>query len=88
MAKAVGIDLGTTFSAIVYMGDDGKPQMIRNRDGDNITPSVVNFDENGEPMVGKLAKDMSVEHDADTVMFVKRYMGDETWSFPVGDTEY
>ena len=88
MAKAVGIDLGTTFSAIAYMGSDGKPQIIRNRDGDNITPSVVNFDENGEPMVGKLAKEMSVEHDADTVMFVKRYMGDAKWAFPVGDTEY
>jgi molecular chaperone DnaK len=88
MSKAIGIDLGTTFSAVAYLDDDGKSKIIRNRDGDNTTPSVVNFDENGEPLAGRLAKDMSIEHDADTVMFVKRYMGDPDWAFPVGDKEY
>ena len=88
MAKAVGIDLGTTFSAVAYIDEDGKPKILRNRDGDNLTPSVVNFDENGQPLVGRLAKEMSVENTDSTIMFVKRYMGVPSWKFPVGEEEY
>ena len=88
MAKAVGIDLGTTFSVIAYIDEGGKPKILRNRDGDNLTPSVVNFDENGEPLVGRLAKEMSIDNTDSTIMFVKRYMGAPSWKFPVGDEEY
>jgi len=88
LVKAVGIDLGTTFSAVAYIDEEGKPKILRNRDGDNLTPSVVNFDENGEPLVGRLAKEMSVDNTDSTIMFVKRYMGAPSWKFPVGEEEY
>lgn len=79
----VGIDLGTTFSAVAYVDDSGKAQIIPNRDGDRTTPSVVLF-EDGVPIVGKEAKANSVTDSLNVSQFVKRQMGDKSFHF---DTE-
>ena len=61
MSKVVGIDLGTTYSAIAYLNDHGKSEIMANREGEQITPSVVLFD--GEmPIVGSIAKKSAVFH--------------------------
>lgn len=77
----VGIDLGTTYSAIAYLGEDGKPIVIPNREGERLTPSVVNFDSQGNPAVGSEAKRMSVENSENTVQYIKRSMGENSWKF-------
>lgn len=70
----VGIDLGTTNSAIAYVDEYGNPQIISNREGNRTTPSVVLFD--GEtPIVGEIAKDESIISPESTIQFIKRYMG-------------
>ncbi|GAB3404971.1 Hsp70 family protein [Flindersiella endophytica] len=77
---SVGIDLGTTYSAVARVGELGKPEILPNRDGENITPSVVLFD--GErPIVGTMAKRSVVSAPLDVVQFVKRPMGDASWRF-------
>jgi molecular chaperone DnaK len=53
----VGIDLGTTDSAIAYMNKDGRPEIITNREGKRLTPSAVMFDDDGTVVVGDIAKD-------------------------------
>lgn len=80
MGKVIGIDLGTTFSVIAKINDEGKPEIIPNREGERITPSVVFFDGN-EPVVGSIAKRSAVSNPLDTVQFVKRQMGDPAWKF-------
>jgi molecular chaperone DnaK len=76
--------LGTTFSAVAYLGDDGKPRVLPNREGEDETPSVVFFppgDGKDEPLVGTMAKNsISVSSD-DVVQFVKRSMGNPDWRF-------
>ncbi|HEY6738337.1 MAG TPA: Hsp70 family protein [Actinopolymorphaceae bacterium] len=80
MGHTIGIDLGTTFSAAAKVNDLGKPEIIGNRDGENITPSVVLFQ--GEiPIVGSMAKRSAATAPLDTVQFVKRAMGDPSWRF-------
>lgn len=59
MGKYIGIDLGTTFSCMAYINEDGQPQIIPNSEGDNITPSSVLFDGN-TTVVGKEAKSQSI----------------------------
>lgn len=86
MSKVVGIDLGTTYSAIAYINKYGKPEIIPNRDGERITPSVVLFDED-TVIVGSIAKRSAVANPLDTVQFVKRRMGDQK-EFYVGDKSY
>lgn len=72
--KAIGIDLGTTFSAAAHIDDYGKPQIIPNSESERITPSVILFeDENA--VVGTLAKNNSVAEPERIVDFVKREMG-------------
>src|SRR5207249_5213936 len=72
--KAVGIDLGTTFSAVAHIDAYGKPQIIPNAESERITPSVILFD--GESaIVGTLAKNNSVSEPEKIVDFVKREMG-------------
>lgn len=60
MGKAIGIDLGTTNSAVAILRSDGKPEVLRNQEGDPTTPSVILFQDFGtgedEPLVGALAK--------------------------------
>jgi len=75
MGKIVGIDLGTTYSVIAYMNKYGKAEIIHNREGDRITPSVVLFD--GEmPLVGSIAKRSASATPLNVIQFVKRQMGD------------
>ncbi len=76
----VGIDLGTTNSAIAYVNEHGRPQMIPNREGDYVTPSVVFFD-GSEPIVGSIAKRSAVLDPLNVVQFVKRQMGISAWTF-------
>src|ERR1700680_2733650 len=72
--KAIGIDLGTTFSAAAHIDAYGKPQIIPNSESERITPSVILFD--GETaIVGTLAKNNSVSEPEKIVDFVKREMG-------------
>jgi molecular chaperone DnaK len=72
--KAVGIDLGTTFSAIAHIDSYGKPQIIANTDTERITPSVIFFDANNV-IVGTVAKNNAVAEPEKIVDFVKREMG-------------
>lgn len=73
MAK-IGIDLGTTNSLAAYFTDDG-PKIIPNAFGENLTPSIVSIDENGEILVGKIAKERLITHPELTAATFKRYMG-------------
>jgi len=78
--KAVGIDLGTTFSAIAHIDAYGKPQIIPNAESERITPSVILFDE-GTAIVGTLAKQNAVAEPEKIVDFVKREMGKSKTEF-------
>lgn len=84
MGHVVGIDLGTTYSAVATLGADGVPQILPNAEGESTTPSVVFFqdiDGADEPMVGSMAKHMAGTSPDDVVQFVKRHMGDPNWRF-------
>ena len=72
--KAVGIDLGTTFSAVAHIDPYGKPQIIPNAESERITPSVILYD-NGNVIVGTVAKNNSVAEPEQIVDFVKREIG-------------
>ncbi len=74
MAKAVGIDLGTTFSVIAVMESD-EPKVIPNKEGSRTTPSVVAFKETGEIIVGAVAKRQAITNAENTVFSIKRFMG-------------
>jgi len=80
MSVAVGIDLGTTFSAIAYVNQHGIPEVLPNAEGDRITPSVILF-EDEEVIVGNYAKQAAVVYPEQVVEFVKRHMGDTKYSF-------
>ena len=72
--KAVGIDLGTTFSAVAHIDAYGKPQIIPNSENERITPSVILFDDD-TVIVGTLAKNSAVAEPEKIVDFVKREIG-------------
>src|SRR4029079_19281316 len=74
MAKAVGIDLGTTNSVVAVM-EGGKPTVITNSEGSRLTPSVVGFTRTGERLVGQLAKIQAVLNPENTIYSVKRFIG-------------
>jgi len=79
----IGIDLGTTYSAAAYLDQNGQPQMIPNREGENTTPSVVMF-ENGDEnsiVIGSQAKECAGIDPYNVVQFIKRESGNQTWSF-------
>ena len=78
--RAVGIDLGTTFSAIAHVNKHGVPEILHNAEGDRITPSVILFDED-EVIVGNYAKQSAVVYPEQVVEFVKRHMGDPDFAF-------
>jgi len=80
MAKVVGIDLGTTYSAIATVNSHGKAEIIVNREGERITPSVVLFDADA-PIVGSIAKRSAIASPLNVVQFVKRQMGNPSWKF-------
>jgi len=81
MARAVGIDLGTTNSVVCVL-EGGEPTVITNTEGARTTPSVVAFAKNGEVLVGEVAKRQAVTNIERTVRSVKRHMGDGSWRFP------
>jgi len=74
MAKAVGIDLGTTNSVVAVM-EGGKPTVIINSEGNRLTPSVVGFTNTGERLVGQLAKRQAVLNPENTIYSAKRFIG-------------
>ena len=74
MAKILGIDLGTTNSAMAVM-EGGEPTIIVNAEGDRTTPSVVGFRKDGERVVGKAAKNQAVTNPENTVSSIKRFVG-------------
>jgi molecular chaperone DnaK len=81
MARAVGIDLGTTNSVVAVL-EGGDPTVVANAEGARTTPSVVAFAKNGEVLVGEVAKRQAVTNVERTARSVKRYMGDTDWRFP------
>ncbi|MEU3522447.1 molecular chaperone DnaK [Streptomyces sp. NPDC038707] len=81
MARAVGIDLGTT-NSVVSVLEGGEPTVITNTEGARTTPSVVAFAKNGEVLVGEVAKRQAVTNVERTVRSVKRHVGDAQWRFP------
>ena len=81
MGKIYGIDLGTTYSAIAVIDEFGKPEIIPNREGERITPSVVLFDDDENPLVGQLALNQAKYSPLNCIQFVKRYMADPTWKY-------
>src|SRR5688500_1467466 len=74
MAKVIGIDLGTTNSAVAYM-EGGEPTIIPNAEGGRITPSVVAFTKSGERLVGQVAKRQAITNPENTIYSIKRFMG-------------
>jgi len=74
MAKAIGIDLGTTNSVVSVM-EGGQPVVIENKEGSRTTPSVVAFSKKGERLVGLLAKRQAVTNSKNTIYSVKRFIG-------------
>ncbi len=86
MARAVGIDLGTT-NSVVSVLEGGEPTVIANAEGQRTTPSVVAFAKNGEVLVGEVAKRQAVTNVDRTIRSVKRHMGTD-WSVDIDDKKY
>jgi molecular chaperone DnaK len=86
MARAVGIDLGTTNSAVAVL-EGGEPTIIANAEGGRTTPSVVAFAKNGEVLVGEIAKRQAVTNIERTIRSVKRQIGTD-WSHKIDDKNY
>jgi molecular chaperone DnaK len=86
MARAVGIDLGTT-NSVVSVLEGGEPTVIANAEGARTTPSVVAFAKNGEVLVGEVAKRQAVTNVDRTIRSVKRHMG-ESWSVEIDDKKF
>ena len=86
MARAVGIDLGTTNSVVAVL-EGGEPTVIANSEGSRTTPSVVAFAKNGEVLVGQSAKNQAVTNTDRTIRSVKRHMGSE-WSVAIDGKVY
>ncbi|MCW2674460.1 MAG: Heat shock protein Hsp70, partial [Frankiales bacterium] len=76
MARAVGIDLGTT-NSVVSVLEGGEPSVIANAEGSRTTPSIVAFAKNGEVLVGEVAKRQAVTNVERTIRSVKRHMGSD-----------
>jgi len=87
MARAVGIDLGTTNSVVAVL-TGGEPEVIANAEGSRTTPSVVAFAKNGEVLVGEVAKRQAVTNVDRTIRSVKRHMGDPSWKVEIDGKTY
>ena len=86
MARAVGIDLGTTNSAVSVL-EGGEPTVIANAEGFRTTPSIVAFTKDGEVLVGETAKRQAVTNVDRTIASVKRHIGTD-WTFQVDEKKY
>jgi len=82
MARAVGIDLGTTNSVVAVL-EAGEPVVIPNAEGSRITPSVVGFSKTGEILVGEVAKRQAITNPDRTVRSIKREMGRKDWKIDI-----
>src|SRR5690625_2954109 len=78
MTQRIGIDLGTTFSAVAYINKYGQPEMIRHENGNTAIPSVINFTEN-DILIGDAAKERQAFGDPDIASFFKRSMGEDEY---------
>ncbi|MBF6329037.1 molecular chaperone DnaK [Nocardia transvalensis] len=87
MARAVGIDLGTTNSVIAVL-EGGEPVVVANSEGSRTTPSIVAFAKNGEVLVGQPAKNQAVTNVDRTVKSVKRHMGENNWNIDIDAKKY
>lgn len=86
MARAVGIDLGTTNSVVTTL-EGGEPQVLANAEGFRTTPSVVAFSKNGDVLVGEIAKRQAVTNVDRTISSVKRHMGSD-WKTNIDGKDY
>ena len=86
MARAVGIDLGTT-NSVVSVLEGGEPVVVANAEGSRTTPSVVAFAKNGEVLVGQPAKNQAVTNVDRTIRSVKRHIGTD-WTVAIDDKKY
>jgi molecular chaperone DnaK len=86
MAKAVGIDLGTTNSVVAAM-EGGEPTVIANAEGDRTTPSIVAFSKSGEILTGEVAKRQAVTNPERTLASVKRHVG-TNWTVEIDEKAY
>ncbi|HET7237349.1 MAG TPA: molecular chaperone DnaK [Actinomycetota bacterium] len=82
MARAVGIDLGTTNSVVAVL-EAGEPVVVPNAEGSRTTPSVVGFSKNGEIVVGEVGKRQAITNPDRTVRSIKRHMGEHDWGLDV-----
>lgn len=87
MGRAVGIDLGTTFSAVAVVDDFGKPVVLKNADGQSTTPSVVFFDPPNY-VVGETALQSTISDSDHVVQFIKRFIGQPNYRVHIGDRSY
>ncbi|MBP5510348.1 MAG: Hsp70 family protein [Kiritimatiellae bacterium] len=83
--EVFGIDLGTTYSAIAWLDQNGKPETLANIDGQPTTPSVVYFESPENIIVGETAKEMISQEPGRVVSFIKREMGNSEYSFTTPD---
>ncbi|WKG09365.1 molecular chaperone DnaK [Nocardia sp. PE-7] len=86
MARAVGIDLGTTNSVVAVL-EGGEPVVVANSEGSRTTPSIVAFAKNGEVLVGQPAKNQAVTNVDRTIRSVKRHIGTD-WNVEIDDKKY
>ena len=82
MARAVGVDLGTTNSVVAVL-EAGEPVVVPNAEGSRTTPSVIGFSKTGEILVGEVAKRQAITNPDRTIRSVKRHMGDKDWSVDI-----
>ncbi len=87
MARAVGIDLGTT-NSVVSVLEAGEPVVIPNAEGSRITPSVVGFSKTGEILVGEVAKRQAITNPDRTIRSIKRQMGRKDWSVDIDGKQW
>ena len=87
MSRSIGIDLGTTYSAVAYIDDFGKPMIIKNADGQTTTPSAVYID-TPVYVVGEVALQSTLSDPDRVVQFIKRFMGVPNYRARVGEQSY
>src|SRR5437588_5445339 len=86
--KLVGIDLGTTFSAIATLDDHGQPVTLPNLDGEMLTPSAVLLLDDNMAVVGQPALDVALEQPDRVATLIKRNMGQPSYARPVAGREF
>jgi len=86
MTRAIGIDLGTTYTVVGTI-ENGQPKIIPNAEGQRLTPSVVSFAKDGRPLVGQLAKRQASANTERTAFSIKRRMGSD-YRVTIGEREY